>query len=224
VQRAGRWGKPCMWHPGTIVSGSRAIACPMDEGVRGSCGRARFERWRARRAVSVDRIVLNRDVAGDAALAVRDDEEMLEANLGFYDPLWKQSRLASPERFNTWPLVRSLLAPSQSRLEVGPGLRPRLPLEGTSFIDASLPAVTKLRSHGARAEIGVVSRLPFANGTFDLVAAFDIVEHVDDDDAALAELARVAAPGATVLLSVPLQPRAMDGVRRARRAPPSLRA
>jgi SAM-dependent methyltransferase len=134
------------------------------------------------------------------------DEELLAGNLDFYDPLWKRSRLASPEGFNTWPLVQSLLAPSQRRLEVAPGLRPRLPLDGTRFVDASRPAVAKLRKKGAHAEVALVSRLPFADRTFDLVAAFDIVEHVDDDDAALSELARVAAPGSTLLLSVPLHP------------------
>jgi SAM-dependent methyltransferase len=135
-----------------------------------------------------------------------DDEELLRANLAFYDPLWRQSRLVPPERLNTWPLVQSLLAPSQARLEVAPGLRPRLPIEGTCFIDASPAAVSKLRSHGARAESGLVSRLPFDDASFDLVAAFDVVEHVDDDDAALAELSRVSAPASTLLLSVPLHP------------------
>ncbi len=136
----------------------------------------------------------------------RSDAELLDTNLAFYEPLWKQSRLSSPEHFNTWPLVRSLLTPNQSRLEVGAGLRPRLPIEGTSFVDASLVAVAKLRERGARAQTGVVSRLPFPDGTFSLVAAFDIVEHVDDDDAALAELVRVSAPGSTLLLSAPLHP------------------
>ena len=51
---------------------------------------------------------------------------------------------------------------------------------------------------------GLLSSLPFPDGMFDLVCAFDIVEHVDDDVAALSELARVAAPGAALLLSVPL--------------------
>jgi SAM-dependent methyltransferase len=137
---------------------------------------------------------------------VRREEQLLRANLAFFDPLWRASRLVSPQRFNTWPLVRSLLAQPQSRLEVGPGLRPRLPLDGTCFLDASLPAVTGLREHGARAEMGLVSRLPFGDGTFELVAAFDIVEHVDDDEAALSELARVAAPRSTLLLSAPLHP------------------
>lgn len=142
----------------------------------------------------------------DLTVAVPSDEQLLRTNLGFYDPLWRSSRLASPERFNTWPLIRSLLAPGQSRLEVAPGLRPRLPVLGTRFVDASLPAIGKLRARGAHAEQGLVSRLPFLDETFDLVAAFDIVEHVDDDDAALRELVRVATPTATILLSVPLHP------------------
>jgi SAM-dependent methyltransferase len=141
-----------------------------------------------------------------SSTGVGREEQLLEGNLAFYDPLWQASRLVSPERFNTWPLVSSLLTQPQSRLEVGPGLRPRLPLEGTSFVDASLPAVTGLREHGAHAEVGLVSHLPFGDGTFDLVGAFDIVEHVDDDDAALSELARVAAPMSTLLLSAPLHP------------------
>src|SRR5690606_11512566 len=37
-----------------------------------------------------------------------------------------------------------------------------------------------------------------------LVCAVDIVEHVDDDDAAFSELSRVSASGATLLLAVPL--------------------
>jgi len=53
-------------------------------------------------------------------------------------------------------------------------------------------------------------KLPFADGTFDLVCAMDIVEHVADDEGALAELARVSAPEAILLLSVPLHPQAWN--------------
>jgi len=134
----------------------------------------------------------------------RNDQELLDANRGFYDPLWADARLLDPKRFNTWPLVSSLLPVSPRRLEVAPGLRPRLPIEGTQFVDISTVAVTKLRARGANALLGNVSALPFADQEFDLVCAFDIVEHVDDDAAALSELARVAAPGAVLLLSVPL--------------------
>jgi len=131
---------------------------------------------------------------------------LLEANREFYDALWADARLVGPESFNTWPLVCSLVSHSRRCLEVAPGLRPRLPLEGTQFLDMSVPAVSKLRARGANAVPGLVSSLPFRDGVFDLVCAFDIVEHVDDDDGALSELSRVAAPGATFLLSVPLHP------------------
>lgn len=50
---------------------------------------------------------------------------------------------------------------------------------------------------------GSATALPFADGTFDVVAAFDVVEHCADDDLALSELARVLAPGGRILLSVP---------------------
>ena len=129
-----------------------------------------------------------------------------EANRRFYDPMWTDARLVGPERFNTWPLVCSLVAGGGSRLEVGPGLRPRLPIDGTYFVDMSPPAVSKLRARGAHAVLGLVSALPFPDRAFRLVCALDIVEHVDDEDGALAELARVAAPGAALLLSVPLHP------------------
>ena len=115
----------------------------------------------------------------------RNDQELLDANRGFYDPLWADARLLDPKRFNTWPLISSLLPVSPRRLEVAPGLRPRLPIEGTQFVDISTVAVTKLRARGANALLGNVSALPFADQEFDLVCAFDIVEHVDDDAAAL---------------------------------------
>jgi SAM-dependent methyltransferase len=136
----------------------------------------------------------------------RGGAALLEANRRFYDPLWSDARLVLPQRFNTWPLVSSLVFPSQMRLEVAPGLRPRLPLDETHFVDFSLPAVEKLRARGANAVVALVSALPFADGAFDLVCAFDIVEHIDEDDAILSELSRVAAPNASLLLSVPLHP------------------
>src|SRR5438270_11250695 len=83
--------------------------------------------------------------------------DLLEVNRRFYDPMWTGARLVQPQRFNTWPLVCSLVSRRQSRLEVAPGLRPRLPLEHTHFLDFSAPAVKKLRARGATAMVGLVS-------------------------------------------------------------------
>ena len=136
--------------------------------------------------------------------AVRGERELLEVNRRFYNLLWSGARLVEPQRFNTWPLVNSVLPRSGRQLEVAPGLRPRLPIEHTQFVDISAPALAVLRARGASVMLGLVSSLPFAAASFDLVCTLDIVEHVDDDDAAISEIARVAAPGAVLLLSAPL--------------------
>lgn len=132
------------------------------------------------------------------------ERALIDKNRRFYDLLWSGAGIIEPQRFNTWPLVQSLLPPSRRQLEVAPGLRPRLPLEDTQFVDISAPALAKLRGRGARVVQSQVNSLPFADATFDLVCAFDVIEHVDDDDGALAELARVAKPGGTLLISAPL--------------------
>src|SRR5882724_9403672 len=99
--------------------------------------------------------------------------DLLEVNRSFYDALWRDTCLVEPQRFNTWPLVSSLVSQSRSRLEVAPGLRPRLPVEGTHFVDLSEPAIAKLRPRAASATLGSITALPFAAGQFDLVCAVD---------------------------------------------------
>ncbi len=136
----------------------------------------------------------------------RPESELLAANRRYYDSLWSDSTLVEPDRFNTWPFVSSLIPASGRRLEVAPGLRPRLPIEGTQFVDISAPALAKLRARGARVALSKVSSLPFSDATFDLVCALDIIEHVDDDDSALSELVRVLRPGGLLLISTPLHP------------------
>jgi SAM-dependent methyltransferase len=133
-------------------------------------------------------------------------QQLLDANRRYYDSLWSGTQLVEPARFNTWPLIQALLPRPGRCLEVAPGLRPRLPLEGTEFVDVSGTALAKLARRGASVVGGLITSLPFADAAFDLVCALDIVEHVDDDARALGELSRVARPGAVVLLSVPLPP------------------
>lgn len=50
---------------------------------------------------------------------------------------------------------------------------------------------------------GSATGLPFADGSFDVVAAFDVIEHCEPEAAALAEIERVLAPGGRFLMSVP---------------------
>jgi SAM-dependent methyltransferase len=50
---------------------------------------------------------------------------------------------------------------------------------------------------------GDATRLPFADGSFDRIIASEVLEHVPDDGAAFAELARVLRPGGTIAVTVP---------------------
>lgn len=128
------------------------------------------------------------------------------ANRRFYDALWSASDLVPPQRFNTWPLLSALAGRARTRLEIGAGLHPRLPIAGTYFADVSRPAVSRLRACGGLATQGGITALPFPDDFFDLVCAFDIVEHVEDDAQVFRELGRVAKEGAAVIFSVPLHP------------------
>ena len=58
---------------------------------------------------------------------------------------------------------------------------------------------------GAEADIkeGDALSLPFADGEFDRVVAAEVLEHIPDDTAAIAELARVLRPGGTMAVTVP---------------------
>jgi len=59
------------------------------------------------------------------------------------------------------------------------------------------------RAAAAAALTADATRLPFADGSFDAIIAAEILEHVPNDTAALAEIARVLRPGGRVAVTVP---------------------
>lgn len=73
---------------------------------------------------------------------------------------------------------------------------------GLDVPDESLPPEWERR--GITAEFGNVEALRFDDRSFDLVLAIEVLEHVDDVEAALGEISRVCA-GAAVM-SVPFEP------------------
>jgi ubiquinone/menaquinone biosynthesis C-methylase UbiE len=50
---------------------------------------------------------------------------------------------------------------------------------------------------------GSITELPFDNNSYDLVCAFDVIEHVEDDTKAVAEMMRVCKPGGHIAITVP---------------------
>lgn len=108
----------------------------------------------------------------------------------------------------------ALLAPAWERpagtppprlLDVGCGtgivlehLEPYGPATGLDF---SSTALEFCRKRGAtRLVRGQGEHLPFADDSFDVVTAFGVVEHIDDDRGALAEWCRVLKPGGHLVL------------------------
>jgi ubiquinone/menaquinone biosynthesis C-methylase UbiE len=94
-------------------------------------------------------------------------------------------------------LARLKLPVSARVLDVGSGTGSNLQLlrdmgfQQVNGLDASEDALQYCRQSGfAHVHLGDVNALPFPNDRFDLVLATDVLEHVDDDRGALAELAR----------------------------------
>lgn len=106
-------------------------------------------------------------------------------------------------------VIGRLGLPSQARLlEAGCGPGGNLEMlsrfGAVSAFEPDAEAVAAARAFGvAHVEQGSFpDTIPF-DGGFDLAGAFDVVEHVDDDAAAVAALAAQVRPGGHVLLTVP---------------------
>jgi hypothetical protein len=123
-------------------------------------------------------------VAGAISTGIAQDatRPAVDANRRFYDALWSMSEVFPPQRFNTWPLLSALAASAPARLEIGPGLRPRLPLADTFFVDISRPALSCLKTRGGFAMLGEITALPFPDCSFDLVCGAELIDvaHVDE--------------------------------------------
>ncbi len=70
-------------------------------------------------------------------------------------------------------------------------------------VDVSDDALEFCRLKGLKAQKGLAETLPYADGSFDLVTALDVVEHLDDDVAGLKEMHRVLKTGGYSLIFVP---------------------
>jgi SAM-dependent methyltransferase len=71
-------------------------------------------------------------------------------------------------------------------------------------VELSDTSVELARARGAGEVIaGSLLEMPFPDGSFDLAVSLDVIEHLEDDLAALRELRRTVAPGGSLLLTVP---------------------
>jgi SAM-dependent methyltransferase len=100
---------------------------------------------------------------------------------------------------------RAVLEVGVGEGEVARRLRARWPQAmyiGVDLPDAELAAAW--RSDGLPGVFADISHLPYVDGQFDLVLAIEVLEHVPDPPAAIAELARVT--NGPLIASVPREP------------------
>ena len=74
------------------------------------------------------------------------------------------------------------------------------------WLDASHKVSLDVDPRGLQAPSGVCGSLlalPFGDACFEVVTAFDVIEHCEPEDQALRELHRVLEPGGRLLVSVP---------------------
>jgi SAM-dependent methyltransferase len=70
-------------------------------------------------------------------------------------------------------------------------------------VDIDAGSVDRARARGHQALRASVTEMPFDDGMFSITTCLDVVEHLDDDRAALRELLRVTEPGGALVLTVP---------------------
>jgi SAM-dependent methyltransferase len=111
-------------------------------------------------------------------------------------------------------LIRQHAPKATSMLEVGcgtgfvlQGIHEAFPAMRLAGGEPSLSGLIVARGRVPDAEFIQLdaARLPF-DAEWDVVGAFDVLEHLDDDASALAEMARAVVPQGTVVLTVPQHP------------------
>jgi SAM-dependent methyltransferase len=88
--------------------------------------------------------------------------------------------------------------------------RPDLAVFGCDLSRSALAAAS-VEPGGVEFRLGSAEGLPFADGEFDFVWIFDVLEHVESPEQVLAEVARVLRPGGRFHIVLPLegQPRTL---------------
>lgn len=120
--------------------------------------------------------------------------------------LQRQAELIQPLLYEGWEVVGS----PGSILEIGCGvgsqlgfLQQRYPAARLVGVDRSSQqlATARERTSGVELVEGLAEQLPFADGSFDFVCCYWVLEHVAEPEPILAELNRVLRPGGWAVFS-----------------------
>ena len=194
------WSLPIRYHHVTVKLCVRCRA-PIDAQVWrcGTCG------WQAARRDGITVVVPD---AGELPQAFSTEQ--------FENLLTVESRhfwFGARNKLLIWAL-RRFFPDAQTFLEVGCGtgqvlraLAQEVPSLRMTGVEASFAGLRFLIDTIPRLEAvqAAATTLPYES-EFDVIGAFDVLEHIPDDAVAMSELARSVKPGGGVLLTVPQHP------------------
>ena len=75
--------------------------------------------------------------------------------------------------------------------------------EAAYGVDLDLDKIAQAVGHLPHLQVASVEALPFADGSFDVVLSHEVIEHVTDDRATIAEAVRVLKPGGRLVIYAP---------------------
>lgn len=133
-------------------------------------------------------------------------KKILEINKNHYNRSCKYLPVFDPQKWPQWEIISKFQ--ESTCLEIGPGTRPRIPISKNHFLDISSEVVAKLRKFGGNAvQTDLSHKFPYRDKTFDLVCAFEILEHLPNDVFVLQEIARTLKDKGLCFFSFPLHMR-----------------
>jgi SAM-dependent methyltransferase len=103
-------------------------------------------------------------------------------------------------------LVARYSQPGQRVLDVGVGLGrllARFPLLDRRGLDISLDYLEQARNRGIKVCLSLVEEMPFKDGTFDLVVASHVLEHVLDLNLSVRRMLAALKPDGVLIVQVP---------------------
>lgn len=122
-----------------------------------------------------------------------------------YNAAWSRTRLRAPHVWYTWRILEPYVQSAAKRLEIGVGMFPKFSVKGTYFLDTSKHAIHELNKRGGKGVVmGAQEPFPFSKNFFDLVGAFEVLEHLKDPEIAIREVAKTVKPRGLFILSVPM--------------------